>query len=50
MWILTSRRHALLAVILLLLTLDLGRSLYARVGYSQPTEAWQPDPKLDIYA
>ena len=46
MWILTSRRHALLVVVLLLLALDLGRSLYARVGYSQPTEAWQPDPKL----
>jgi len=32
MWTLTSRRHALLAVVLLLLALDLGRSLYARVG------------------
>jgi mono/diheme cytochrome c family protein len=46
MWTLTSRRHALLAVVLLLLALDLGRSLYARVGYSRPTEVWQPDPKL----
>jgi mono/diheme cytochrome c family protein len=46
MWILTNRCRALLAVVLLLLALDLSRSLYARVGYSQPTEAWQPDPKL----
>jgi mono/diheme cytochrome c family protein len=46
MWILTNRWRALLAVVLLLLALDLGRSLYARVGYSQPSEAWQPDPKL----
>ena len=45
MWILTNRWRALLAVVLLLLALDLGRSVYARVGYSQPTEAWQPDPK-----
>src|SRR5450631_694914 len=45
MWILTSRWRALLAVVLLLLALDLGRSLYARVGYAQPTETWQPDPK-----
>jgi mono/diheme cytochrome c family protein len=45
MWTLTSRWRTLLAVVLLLLALDLGRSLYARAGAAQPTETWQPDPK-----
>jgi len=46
MWMLKSRWRALLAGGLLLLALDVGRSLYARVGYSRPTAAWQPDPKV----
>lgn len=46
MWILKSRWRALLVVALLLLALDLARSLYARMGYSHPTEVWQPDPKV----
>src|SRR5438132_1363558 len=29
-----------------LLALDLGRSYYARVGYAQPSEVWQPNPAL----
>jgi len=26
--------------------LDLGRSIYARVGYAHPVSRWQPDPKV----
>jgi cytochrome c553 len=44
--IVTSRRQVLLLTVGLLLLLDLGRSLYARVGYAQPVETWQPDPKV----
>jgi hypothetical protein len=29
----------------LLVALDLARSWHARVGYAQPTELWQPDPR-----
>jgi mono/diheme cytochrome c family protein len=29
-----------------LLVLDAGRSFYARRGYAQPSEAWQPDPSV----
>jgi mono/diheme cytochrome c family protein len=46
--ILSSRVRVLLLTIALLALLDLGRSLYARAGYAQPVETWQPDP--EIYA
>jgi cytochrome c553 len=44
--ILRSRILIVLLTIALLVILDLGRSIYARVGYAQPVEAWQPDPKV----
>jgi mono/diheme cytochrome c family protein len=44
--LLSSRRSILLLTVGLLLLLDLGRSLYAHLGYAQPVEAWQPDPKV----
>ena len=43
-----SRRRVILITLGLLLLLDLGRSVYARIGYAQPVERWQPGP--DIYA
>jgi mono/diheme cytochrome c family protein len=39
-----KRRRVALITIALLLLLDLGRSMNARIGYSTPTEVWQPDP------
>ena len=47
-WILTSRRRVLLVAIGLLLLLDLGRSIYARMGYASPAEAWQEAPYTGI--
>ncbi len=41
--LLSSRRRLVFLALVLLLLLDLGRSLYARVGYAQPVEVWQPD-------
>ncbi len=41
-----SRRAIVLLTIILLLLLDLGRSVYARYGYARPLEAWQPDPAV----
>ncbi len=41
-----SRRRVLLVTLGVLLLLDLCRSLYARVGYEQPFENWQPDPAV----
>lgn len=35
----------LLLTLGLLVLLDIGRSLYVRVGYSEPTAVWNPDPK-----
>src|SRR5215831_10257196 len=37
-------RVAIIAVTALVL-LDLGRSVYARVGHASPTEMWQPAPE-----
>jgi hypothetical protein len=34
----------MLVVLGLLLALDLGRSVYTRLGYARPTEIWQPAP------
>jgi mono/diheme cytochrome c family protein len=44
--LLHSRRSILIVTIVLLVLLDLGRSVYARLGYAQPVQAWQPDPKV----
>jgi hypothetical protein len=38
-------RVALIAVAALLM-LDIGRSVYARLGHAAPTELWQPAPEL----
>ncbi len=43
-WLLTSRRNIVLVAVGLLLVLDLGRSLYARVAYNQPYEKWDGAP------
>ncbi len=43
-WILTSRRRVFFIALALLLVLDLGRSLYARVAYNTPSEEWQGEP------
>ena len=44
--LLQSRPRTLLLAVGLLLLLDAGRSLYARIGYAQPIQAWQPNPKV----
>lgn len=44
--LLASRRRILLTFLGILVILDVGRSIYARVGYEQPTEIWQPNPKV----
>jgi mono/diheme cytochrome c family protein len=41
----TPRRTLVLGTLGLLLLLDIGRSIYARVGYAHSTEYWQPSPK-----
>jgi mono/diheme cytochrome c family protein len=43
-WI-RSRRRVVFVTLGVLLLLDVGRSIYARAGYSHPTEYWQPNPK-----
>src|SRR5262245_2613175 len=42
-WALRGRLRVVLVTIGLLLALDVGRSLWARVGYARPVEEWQPD-------
>lgn len=39
-----KRSHVALATIALLLILDAGRSINARVGYAAPVSTWQPNP------
>lgn len=46
MSLLRSRRAVLLLMLATLLLLDLARSAYARVGYAQPLQTWQPDPAV----
>ena len=41
-WVLARRSHVVLTALALFLLLDLGRSIYARIGYARPTEVWQP--------
>lgn len=43
---LASRRRVVITSIALLALLDLGRSIFARVGYARPLSIWQPDPKV----
>lgn len=45
-WIMASRARVFAVTVLLLALLDLGRSVYARVGYARPVEVWQPDPTV----
>jgi mono/diheme cytochrome c family protein len=45
-WFLASRRRVVLVILGVLVVLDLGRSLYARLGYARPTELWQPEPRV----
>lgn len=45
-WLLGSRRRVLVVTLAVLVVLDLGRSIYAHVGYSHPLELWQPDARL----
>jgi len=45
-WWLGSRFRVILVVLGLLLLLDLGRSVYARLGYARPMEIWQPVPTV----
>jgi mono/diheme cytochrome c family protein len=41
-----SRRRVVLVTIGALLALDVGRSLWARVGYARPVEVWQPEARV----
>jgi cytochrome c oxidase cbb3-type subunit 2 len=43
---LASRRRVALGALALLLVVDVGRSIFARVGYAHPTSIWQPDPAV----
>jgi len=45
-WMLTSRRRVVVIVLGVLALTDLGRSWNAHVGYAQPVERWQPDPRV----
>jgi cytochrome c553 len=45
-WWLISRRRVMLLALGLLVVLDLGRSVYARLGYARPMEIWQPAPAV----
>ena len=39
-----SRRRIVVATLCLLGVLDLGRSMFARIGYAEPAEPWQMAP------
>src|SRR5260370_25258353 len=43
-WMLATRARVLLLSVLVLAALDVARSIYARIGYSEPTSRWEPDP------
>ena len=45
-WFLFSRRRVVLLTVGLLLLFDVGRSINARLGFSEPRELWQPDPAV----
>jgi mono/diheme cytochrome c family protein len=42
---LASRRRVVLIAVAVLLMLDIGRSVYARMGHARPVEPWQPAPE-----
>jgi mono/diheme cytochrome c family protein len=41
-----TRGRILLLTLVIVLVMDAARSYYARVGYSRPSEAWQPGPAM----
>ncbi len=45
-WLLEKRKRVVFVTLVVLLLLDLGRSLNARVGFEEPPELWEPDPKV----
>ena len=45
-WLLRSRLSIALVFGLLLLALDIGRSIWARVGLARPSAEYRPDPTL----
>jgi mono/diheme cytochrome c family protein len=45
-WLKTSRYRVALVALGLVLALDVGRSIFARLGYAHPTSIWQPDPAV----
>jgi mono/diheme cytochrome c family protein len=45
-WLLASRLRVVLIALGLLASLDIGRSIYARIGYARPVEHWEPDPRV----
>jgi mono/diheme cytochrome c family protein len=47
-WVLAARFRVVLVAVGLLLALDVGRSLWARLGYARPIERWQPE--ASVYA
>jgi mono/diheme cytochrome c family protein len=44
--VLGGRVRVVLVTVGLLLALDVGRSLWARVGYARPVEVWQPEARV----
>jgi mono/diheme cytochrome c family protein len=45
-WLLASRHRVVIATLVALVLLDLGRSIFARVGYARPLSVWQPNPSV----
>jgi mono/diheme cytochrome c family protein len=45
-WLPASRRRVVIVTLAVLALLDVGRSIFARVGYARPLSRWQPDPKV----
>jgi mono/diheme cytochrome c family protein len=45
-WVLAARFRVVLVAVSLLLVLDVGRSLWARLGYARPIELWQPEARV----
>jgi len=45
-WLLRSRLGVVLAFGVLFLALDVGRSIWARVGLAHPSAEYRPDPAL----
>ena len=43
-----TRRRVILIAIAILVILDIGRSVFARLGHARPTELWQPS--AEVYA